>query len=511
MCRGRARNGTWRARSPRPLHPKGFSSVGKSTRLVSERSEVRTLQPLQIPAANAAEPPRPSRDGGFFFFVPACALLSPGLVLALVTMETKIISQTDTEVIFTVALGQAEMAPIKAEVFDRMRTRVKAAGFRPGKAPDMIVERELGSATVQSEFIDHAIQHAYPDAIKQLGLAVVASPNVGLEKFVPYTELEYKVTVELMPKVKLADYAKIRLKRPSVKVEPAEINQTIEDLRRREATRLDSEQPAKTGDEVNFDFEGTKDGVAVPGASSKNQTLQLGSGNFIPGFEDELVGLKKGDEKTFDIRFPKAYHEASLADKVVTFKVKLNSVTELVLPEIDQEFVSKVSPFKSLDELKADVASKITGEKAEGVARKYEQDVLDKLLKDSSYKTPDALVRQQMDRMRSELEQNLAYSGLDIDKYLQMSNKTAVDMENEMRPEAERRVGLAMVLTEVAAKEEIKISPDELDAEIARLKQDYPDPQTQSELDNPNTREEIYNHLMASKVIAKLLTYAESK
>jgi trigger factor len=426
-------------------------------------------------------------------------------------METKITSQTETEVEFTVALNQQEMTHIKAEVFDNLRSRVKAAGFRPGKAPDMIVERELGSGTVQGEFIDHAIQHAYADAVKELKLAVVASPKVSLEKFVPYTELEYKVTVELMPKVKLADYTKIRVKRPSVSVEPAEINQTIEDLRRREAVRLESEQPAKIGDEVNFDFEGTKDGVAVPGASSKNQTLQLGSGSFIPGFEEQLVDLKKGDEKTFDIRFPKAYHEASLADKIVTFKVKINGVTDLVLPEVNQDFVERVSPFKSVDELKADIAQKITGEKAEGVARQYEQQVLDKLLKDSSYKTPDALVRQQMDRMRAELEQNLAYSGLNIEKYLEMSKKTTADMENEMRPEAERRVGLAMVLTEVAAKENLKVSPEELDAEIARLKQDYPDPQTRAELDNPNTREEIYNHLMASKVIAKLLSYSEAK
>jgi trigger factor len=425
-------------------------------------------------------------------------------------METKIITQTDDQAVFSVSLTQEELKHIKGEVFDSLRGRVKAAGFRPGKAPDQIVERELGSATVQSEFVDHAIQHSYVQAMKEHALSAVSAPQVSIEKFVPFTELEYKVTVELMPKVKLPAYQKFRIKRPAVKVEPAEIERTVEDLRRREAVRLDSEQPAKKGDEVNFDFDGTRDGQPVQGASAKNQTLQLGSGSFIPGFEDEIIGLTKGAEKTFDIRFPKTYHEKTLADQVVTFKIKLNSVTDLVLPAVDADFVSKVSPFQTMAELHDDITTRITAEKAEAVSRQYEQEVLDKLLKESDVKPPKSLVEQQMERMRAEMEQNLSYSGLNLEKYLDLTKKTRSDMDKEMTPEAERRVGLAMVLTEVAAVEHLSITADELDVEIARLKLDYPDPQTQTELDNPATREEVYNHLMSSKVIAKLLSYTEA-
>ncbi len=426
-------------------------------------------------------------------------------------METNILTRTDAEIEFTVALDEGSLNHIKTEVFNELRGRVKAAGFRPGKAPDVIVERELGADTVQREFIDHAIQHAYPGAVKELKLQIVSSPKVSLEKFVPYTTLVYKVKAELLPKVKLPDYKKLRVKRPAIKIEAAEIERTIQDLRRREATRLDSEQPARQGDEVNFDFEGTKDGQAVPGASAKNQTLQLGSGQFIPGFEAEITGLKKGDEKTFDIRFPANYHEKTLADTVVTFKIKLNSVTELVLPEVDKDFVERVSPFKSEAELKADITEKLTAQKAEASSRDYEQDVLNELLKKSDFKIPNALVEQQLERMRAELEQNLAASGLDFAKYLDLSGKTRDDMDQEMRPEAERRVGLAMVLTEVAAAENLSVTAAELDHEIDRLKRDYPDPATQAELSNPNTREEVYNHLMSSKVIARLVSYAEAK
>jgi len=426
-------------------------------------------------------------------------------------METKITSTTETQVEFIVTLNEAELKPIVKHVFDELRPKVKAAGFRPGKAPDNIVERELGPAYVQNEVMEHAVQDSYGKVIREQNFAVVAPPKVSLEKFVPYTELEYKGTIQLMPKVKLAKYQDFRIKRPAIAVDPAEVEKTIEDLRRREATRLESDHAAKMGDEVVFDFDGTKGGEPVRGASAKGHTLMLGSGQFIPGFEEELVGVKAGDEKTFDIRFPKDYHESTLADQLVTFKVAVKTVTELVLPEVNDEFVAKVSPFKTIKELKADALEQITNQKAESVSKEYEQQVLDKLLKESDYQTPEALVDQQLERMRTELEQNLAYSGLDIDKYLELSGKTRDDLDGEMRPEAERRVGLAMILTEVAAAEKLSVSAEDLDMEIGRMKLQYKDEVTQAELDKPGTREEIYNHLMASRVIAKLISYAEKK
>ncbi|HSX01279.1 MAG TPA: hypothetical protein VLF67_03460, partial [Candidatus Saccharimonas sp.] len=223
------------------------------------------------------------------------------------------------------------------------------------------------------------------------------------------------------------------------------------------------------------------------------------------------VGLKPGGEKSFDIRFPKDYHEPSLAGQMVTFKVKLHEVTELAKPDLDAEFVAKVSPFKTVDELKDDILQQVTSREAEAVSRQYEQQVLDKLLKDSQYKVPEPLLQQQLQRLRAELEQNLAYSGLDLPKYLELSKKTSDELDADMKPEAERRVGLAMVLTAVAEAEKLELAPGELDAEIDRLKARYNDEATRAELDGPNAREEVYNHLMASRVIAKLLSYAEKK
>ena len=427
------------------------------------------------------------------------------------SMETKIISQSDNQAIFTVILDSAEIEKGKKHVFDvHLRPKVKVSGFRPGKAPDYIVERELGSNAVQGEVLDELIQNSYSDAIRKLELPVVASPQVSIEKFAAYTELEYKATVELMPPVKLGEYKKIRVKKASVSIKKDDIDQTISDLRRREATRLETEEKAKLTDEINFDFSGSQDGTPVQGASAKNQTLQLGSGNFIPGFEDELVGLKKGDSKSFKITFPKDYHQDSLAGAVVLFDVTVNGVTQLILPDIDESFIKKVSPYKTEAELRDDISQRLASQKNEENAREYEQKVIDKVVSGADAKAPEALVKQQLVRVKQELEQNLAYSGLDMAKYLEMSGKSEEDIDKELYPEAERRVTLAMVLTEVSKQEDINVENKEIDSELENLKKDYPDPATQAQLDNPDTREEIYNRLMASKVIAKLISYASA-
>ncbi|MBW4061550.1 trigger factor [Candidatus Saccharibacteria bacterium] len=424
-------------------------------------------------------------------------------------METKLTSRTENQAQLTISLNEAKLKPIVAHVLNDLRPRVKAAGFRPGKAPDHIVERDLGSALVQNEVLEHAVQESYSEAVKAENLPIVAPPQVQIDKFVPYTELEYKVTVELMPKFTLPKYQDIRIKRPVIAVDPAEVEQTITDLRRREAVRLDTDRAIEADDEVVFDFDGTKDGQPVRGASAKDQTLVIGSGLFIPGFEDELIGMKKGDEKSFDIRFPDEYHESTLAGQVVTFKVKINSVKELILPAVDSVLADKVGGFKSVDAMKADIADRLSSEKAEAATRDYEQQVLAKLLEETKFSIPESLLDQQLRRLRAELEQNLAYSGLDLPKYLEMSKKTEDELTEELKPEAERRVGLAMILTEVASAENITLSAKELDDEIERMKVQYKDEATRAELDRPETREEVYNHLMASRVIGKLVSFAE--
>jgi trigger factor len=427
-------------------------------------------------------------------------------------MSAKITKRTDTEVTFLITATSDEINHAREHSFEHLRGRVKAAGFRPGKAPDNIVERELGSQTVQAEVLDHALQHAYADAVQaQEDITVIATPEISIKKFVPYTELEFEAKVEIMPPVKLADYKKIKKSPPAVKIDESKIAETIEDLRRRLAKRTPVSRSAETGDEVKFDFDGKREGQPVPGASAKNHVLKLGSQQFIPGFEEELVGLKPGDSKTFNITFPKDYHEKELAGHPVEFSVAMREVTELSLPEVDDKLAAEIGPFKTVAELRTDIADQLRVEAAEASKNAYENELLEEIVKKSQVAAPQRLVAQQLERLKVEFSQRLAASGLDIDKYLQLQNKTQEDLESELKPEAEKRVKLAIVLSEVAKAEGLTVSVAEIDAELENLRKRYTDPAMQQELAGERIREDIYNHLLAGRTVAKLVEYAQSK
>ena len=423
-------------------------------------------------------------------------------------MKAEVTKRTDTEITFNITVSEPEIKHAKEHAFEHYRPKVKVAGFRPGKAPDNIVEREIGAATIQSEVVEHAINHAYSDAVFQEKVAVIAHPEIQLKKFVPYNELEFEAKVEIIPPVKLADYKKIKKSLKKVEIKQAEIDEVVEDLRRRVAKRVPAVRAAEMEDEVKFDFTGRKDGKEVPGAAGKNYTLKLGSGTFIPGFEEELVGLKVGDEKKFKITFPKDYHEKTLANQPVEFEVKIHEVTSLELPEVNDKFAAEVGPFKTVKELRADVEDQLKVEAEQKAKRDHEQEVLDEIIKKSEMTVPERMVLQQVERMKAEIEQRLASSGLNMDQYLQAQKQTQEDLEKQMRPEAEKRVKLAMVLSEVSKQENLNVGNEEIEKEIETLREQYTDPKMQKELESERVREDIFNHLMSGKVVRKLVEYA---
>jgi trigger factor len=426
-------------------------------------------------------------------------------------MKATITKRTDTEVTLQIVASSAELKHALEHAYSHYRPQVKAAGFRPGKAPDNIVAREIGDATIQSEVLDHAIGHAYSDAVNQEKLAVVAQPTVTIQKWVPYDTLEFEAVVSVIPPVKLADYKKINKPVKEPEVTDAQVEDMIDDLRRRVAKRVPAIRAAEVGDEVKIDFVGTKGGQPVEGATGANYTLKLGSNTFIPGFEDELVGLKVGEEKTFTVTFPANYHEQSLAGQPVEFTVTVHEVTELELPEVTDKFASEVGPFKTVKELKADIRDQLKAEAEQLAKREYENELLEDIIKKSDAKAPDALVGQQLERLKVEMNQRLAQSGLSMDQYLQMQQKSQEELEKELRPEAEKRVQLALILSEVAKEEKLTVGQDEIENEIAGLRAQYTDPVMQKELAGDQIREDVYNHLMSTKVINKLTQYAQSK
>jgi trigger factor len=424
-------------------------------------------------------------------------------------MKAEITQRTDTHVTFDISASTDEIKHAQEHAYDRYRPQVKAAGFRPGKAPDNIVAREIGDQTIQTEVLEHAMSHAYSDAVVQEKLQVVGQPDIQIKKWVPYTTLEFEAKIEILPPVKLPDYKKIKKAVKKVSIDAAKIDEMVEDLRRRVAKRVPALRAAELGDEVKFDFAGTKEGKPVEGATSKGFTLKLGSGQFIPGFEEELVGLKLGDTKSFTITFPKDYHEKSLAGQPVEFAVTMHDVTALELPKIDDAFASEVGPFKTIKELRDDIKDQLTVEAETAAKRDYENELLDEIVKKVDTKAPEPLVRQQIERLKSEMEQRLMQSGISIDQYLEMQKKSQEEFEKEITPEAEKRVKLALILSEVAKAEDLQVDNTEIDHEIETLRQQYTDPTMQKELAAERVREDIYNHLMSTKVINKLVEYAQ--
>jgi trigger factor len=422
-------------------------------------------------------------------------------------MKSELTRRTDSSASLKVVLDKAALEPVRQQVFDKLRGRVKAAGFRPGKAPDHIIERELGDHTIHHEVIEAAVMRGYAQAVREHSLPVIAQPNVKLSKFVPYSELEFTAEVELLPPVKLPDYKTLKARPKAVKVEGKEVDRVIEDLRLRVAERHPADRPAQMGDEVTMDFTGSKNDQTIDGATGRDQKLILGSGRFIPGFEEKLVGKHSGEEFEFDIDFPKDYQETSLAGARVKFKVILKAVHSIDLPPADDGLAQKVSQYQTLDEMRNDITSHLELEQQHGVDNRFEQELIDELLAKTEVGLPNGLVGEQVERLKHDLSNRLTSSGLDIDKYLGARNQTMDQLETELRPEAERRVKLAMVLSEVAKAEKISVTDQDVNDELTRLKSAYQERETQAELARPEMKEEVYNHLMATRTIAKIKEY----
>lgn len=426
-------------------------------------------------------------------------------------MEAKITSKTETEAVFSIFLDQDTLGKIKSDTLNHLRGKVKAQGFRPGKAPDSVVERELGSEYLAHEVLETAINFGYSQALAKENLPVIAPPNVEVQKFVPYTLLEYTAKVEIMPKVELGDYKKIKITRSSVEVKDSEVDQVLQDLATRYAKSQTVDRAAKDGDELTIDFEGFKDEEPFKGGKATDHKIVLGSKSFIPGFEEALVGVKAGESKDIELTFPKDYPTEELSGKPVTFKVTVKEVSERKLPDIDNAFAAEIGPFKTVDELKADITKQMTVEREHKAASDFELQVINEIVARSKVKKPESLVARQLERIKEEVENNFARQGLDKEKYLQIAGKTEEKWEQELRDEAERRVSTAMVLTEIASAEGLSVSSKDVEAELDRLRQQYKDASFQAELESPSIREEIYNHLMSTKTIGRILSYIEGE
>jgi len=420
---------------------------------------------------------------------------------------------TPTKVKLTLRAEPATLQGTKDLVVQRLGRDVKVPGFRAGHAPQSVVEKNLDQAVLQTEVLDTVLNALYGQALEQERLRPVAQPSASIKKFVPFTELEAEFEVDVVGDVKLPDYKKIKLAEKPVSVTAKDVDEVITNLRTRAATRKEVERAAKDGDQVTLDFKGvdakTKEPIA--GADGADYPLIIGSNTFIPGFEPELIGLKPGGEKTFDIVFPKDYGTTALQNRKVTFTVTVKKVEELEEPKVDDAFAATVGPFKTVAELKADIKKQLQADAQQQARRDYESELLGLIAEKTKVEIPASLVDEEIDRNEADERQNLVYRGQTWEEHLKEEGVTAEEHRERQHDAAHARVKAGLALSEIADKEQISVTPEELDLRIQLLKGQYPDPKMQEEIDKPATRQELTSRIMTEKTMEKLRTYATKK
>lgn len=425
-------------------------------------------------------------------------------------MQIKTTHPTESSAQLMVVADAKELQQIKDIVVGNLASRVKVAGFREGKAPLNLIEKQLDPNVLQTEFLQTAVEELYYQAVTSEKLRPVGNPQLTLSKFVPFFTLEFTAEVPVIGKVTLPDYKKIKLAKPTVKIEAKDITDVLESLRQRAAEHSEVTRAAKTGDQVTIDFVGSEadSGKPVQGAEGKAYPLLLGSNAFIPGFEDNVVGMKPGEEETFVLTFPKDYNVKVLASKKVSFTVKVVKVEDSKLPALDDAFAAKVGPFKSLTELKEDIKRQLTFEKQEQADREYESELVEKITAKAKLTVPAVLIDNEVERLETDEKQNLAYRGQTWQEHLANEGVTAEEHKAQKRPAAEQRLKASLVLAEIAEVEKLDVTPEELEIRLQLLKGQYQDPQMQAELDKPENRRDIAARLLTEKTLGLLVASA---
>ncbi|MDB5170872.1 MAG: Trigger factor [Candidatus Saccharibacteria bacterium] len=418
-----------------------------------------------------------------------------------------------TSIKLTIQTDQAKLDHAKESVLKQLSKNVKVPGFRDGKAPVNLVEKQIDQAVLQSEVIDHVINEVYVDAVEQEKIRPVAQPQIAITKFVPFSDLEFTAEIEVVGDIKLPDYKKIKLAAESTNVTANDVTEVLNNLATRGATKEEVTRPAKSGDEVIIDFVGTdaKTNEPLEGGAGTDYPLVLGSNTFIPGFEDELIGAKPGATKTFDITFPTDYGSEALQNKKVTFAVTIHKVNAVKPATIDDAFATTIGPFKTVDELKTDIKKQLTAEREQEAQRAYDNQLLERIADKSEVAIPAGLIEEEIDRIEEEEKRNTVYRGQTWQEHLDAEGLTAEEHHEKQREGATLRVKAGLVLGEIAQTEKITVSPDELELRIELLRGQYTDPNMQAELDKPENRRDIMSRILTEKTLDKLRSYATSK
>jgi trigger factor len=376
--------------------------------------------------------------------------------------------------VLTVEVDAAQVDAALDQAFKKVVQKVQIPGFRKGKIPRKLFEARFGVESLYQDALDILLPVAYGQAIRETGIEPVDRPEVEVEQMGKGQTLIFKATVTVKPEVKLGDYKNLTVEMKDFTVTNEDVEAELKRMQERHAELVVVEEgKAQEGDMVVIDFEGFLEGEAFEGGKAENYTLELGSGTFIAGFEEQVVGMEIGEEKEINVTFPEEYHSPNLAGKAAVFKVKLNGIKRKNLPALDDEFAKDVSEFDTLEELKADTKKKLEEKAAREKENYIREQLVLKAAENAEMDIPNVMIEQELDQMVNEFAQRLQMQGMSIDLYYQFSGMDESKLRDQLRADATTRVRTALTLEAIAKAENIEATEEDINEELNKLASMY--------------------------------------
>ena len=374
----------------------------------------------------------------------------------------------------TIEVPASELEKALQSAYMKQKNKISLPGFRKGKVPRQMIEKMYGAEIFYDDAANALIPKAYADAYDECELDIVSRPEIDVVQIEKGKDFIFTATVATKPEVTLGEYKGLEVDKVSTRVTQKEVDAKIQEEAEKNARTITVEDRAvQDGDEVVLDFEGFVDGVAFEGGKGENYPLTIGSGSFIRGFEEQLVGAEAEKEVEVKVTFPEDYHAEDLKGKEAVFKCTVHEIKAKELPEIDDEFAAEVSEFDTLEEYKADVKAKIKEQKAAEGKAKQEDQVVEQAVKNATYELPEAMVETQAEQMANDFAQRMQSQGLTMEQYFQFTGTTAEQMMEDLKPQAVKRIETRLVLEAIAKAENIEISDEKLDEEIGKMAEAY--------------------------------------
>ncbi|HIR76776.1 MAG TPA: trigger factor [Candidatus Choladousia intestinipullorum] len=374
----------------------------------------------------------------------------------------------------TIEVSADDFEAALEKAYQKNKSRITVPGFRKGKAPRKMIEKMYGAGMFYEDAANAAIPEAYAKAVDECGEEIVSQPEISVTQIEQGKPFIFTAEVALKPAVTLGEYKGLEVEKAEVAVSEEEVDKEVDKEREKNSRMIDIDDRAvENGDMIKLDFEGSVDGEAFAGGKGQDYPLTIGSGSFIPGFEEQLIGKKIGEETEVNVTFPEDYHAEELKGKAAVFKCKVNEIKVKELPEADDEFAKDVSEFDTLAEYRDDIRAKLLERKTADAKRIKENRVVEKAVENASMEIPDAMINEQVRRMTDDFARRMQSQGISMEQYMQFTGMTADQMLEQMKPEALKRIQNSLVLEAIAKAENIEISDERVDEEIAKMAEQY--------------------------------------